>query len=621
MTELPPVPLPVLGLLVVPVLALLAGFALKSRRLTHWPILISCALVAACAAWTLAWCSAGRGLDRPLWTWMLTEKFGVSFGLRVDGLGAAVLAMAALVGGLIHVYAAGYMKDEPAQPRFFLSFHLFFLSMIGLLLSNNLIQLYLFWELMGACSYLLIGYYADRPSARRAAFQAFIVNRIGDFGFLLAVLLLSSAFSGNTRFHILPQITAALQPEAAALIASLLVFAATAKSAQFPLYFWLPDAMEGPTPVSALMHAATMVTAGIFLMVRCWPLISSVPGLPEMIAALGALTALFSAVIACTRKDLKRILAYSTVSHLGLMAMAVGLGQPAAAVFHLLTHGFFKAVLFLCAGNVAHALHQGSASVDETGGLRREMKATFLCFAVAALSASGLWPFAGFYSKDAILDAAMHHGAVWSAVGLAISFLSAFYMGRMLFLVFFGPRPEQKRHGQPHEAEPGLAVPVAFLSIGALAAGWLAAPLSALLGNQGGAQLFPAALPEFSMRVALYGTGAALFGWAVSWLLTMALPSWDWRWRARLPALERAFDKELGYKPLMNGLGSGVWSLAGWIGRAFDKKFWDGLIEASAGASHGLAELGGRWASGRIGDSLWWLAAGSFALLLLGGLR
>jgi NADH-quinone oxidoreductase subunit L len=613
-------PIAVWLLVLAPVSALLLGFFVLrplKPRWTHWPILASCLAVSASAAWLLAWVHAGRGLDVPIYTWMITERWGIPFGVRVDGVGASVLAMVAVVGTLIHVYAAAYMKDDPGLPRFILLFHLFFLAMVGLLMSNNYVQLYLFWELVGAVSYLLIGYWHHKESARRASLQAFLVNRVGDFGLMLAVLILAGRFFGNTRFHLLPQFTAALASEETAVIGWLLFWAATAKSAQFPLYFWLPDAMEGPTPVSALMHAATMVTAGIFLLARSWPLISVVPHLPETIAWVGALTCLGAALIACTKTDLKRILAYSTVSHLGLMTFALGLGQVGAAVFHLVTHGFFKAALFLCAGNIAHAIGKPTATVSEVGGLRRELPVTFACFTAAALSACGLWPLAGFYSKDAILDAAFHHGPVFAAAGVLIAFISAFYMGRMLFLAFFGDRPEQKRSGHPHEVGPVMAVPVVFLSLGAVGAGWLSGGLMKTMLSGWPNPADVPSLPEFSWTVFSMGTGAALLGLAAAYFLTMSRPSWDWRWRASYPGLERLFDSDFGWKPAMAGVAAAARWMADLAGRAFDRGLWDRGIEGTAAASQSLSRAGGRLATGSLSDSLWWLTTGAAGLLAL----
>ncbi len=611
-------PIAVELIFLAPIAALLIGFFGTHRFAPKWtpaPVIASCAVVAACAVWLASRVAfGGYGLDLPLFNWMIAGEWGVSFGVRVDGLSASVLAMVGVVGGLIHVYAATYMAEDEGCSRFFLAFHLFFLAMIGLLLSNNYVQLYLFWELTGLASYLLIGHWYQKASARRAAFQAIMVNRIGDFGLMLGVLILLALFR-NTRFAVLFPVLSAREPALIGLVGLLFFWAACGKSAQFPLYFWLPDAMEGPTPVSALMHAATMVTAGIFLLARSWPLISMVDGLLPIIAAVGAFTAIFSAVVASIKTDLKRILAYSTVSHLGIMAFALGLGQPIAAVFHLITHGFFKAVLFLCAGNIAHAVHKPTVDIKEVGGLRKKMPVTFLCFAVAALSLAGIWPFAGFFSKDAILDAAMTAGGWRAIAGLLIGIGSGFYIFRMLFLAFFGPRSRQEGAHHAHESEPGLAVPVIFLALGALSAGWIHSRFSLVMASGWPAHAGLEALPEFTAAGALKGMMGAFIGIAAAFVWTMALPEWDWTWRAKLPWLERLIDSDFGWKPLMALIARLTKGFADLLGRGWDKGVWDALLEGTAGAARALGSAGSAAVTGSLNDYLWWMVAGTAALL------
>jgi NADH-quinone oxidoreductase subunit L len=625
-------------LFAAPVAAILFGFFIlrpTKPEWTHIPILISCAIVTACAFALAARVYTGHSFDVNVWRWAAVGKWAVDFGLRVDGPGTAVLSMVALVGSLIHVYAAGYMKGDPGFSRFFLVFHLFFLAMIGLLTANNYVQLYLFWELVGVASYLLVGFWFHKESARKAALKAFMVNRIGDFGFLIALLYILSNFKVAHFNLIYLQVAYAQQnaalPEMLPVIGLLLIWAACAKSAQFPLYFWLPDAMEGPTPTSALMHAATMVTAGVFLLVRSWPLIAVTPWLPPLVAGIGAFTAVFAAVIAATKKDLKRILAYSTVSHLGIMMLALGLGQIGLAIFHLVVHGFFKAVLFLCAGNVGHAIHQPTANVDDVGGWRKALPWTYACFLIAALSLSGIWPFAGFFSKDAILDVAWEHGGWIKWASLLIAFGSAFYISRMLFLTFHGDRPEQKGlKAHPHEAEPILVVPVFFIALGAAFAGLLAPGISRLVlyGWSG----LPLGLPGLAGVLNLPGTpeiaqltfkdalgrgcGMAALGFAAAYYLTMVDAGWDWRWRRNSPRLEAAFESDFGWKTFVMWLADRVAAGARFCGRVLDKKWWDGLIEGSADGARGLSETLAGYASGRLNDYLWWIAAA--AALLMG---
>lgn len=623
-------------LFAAPLAAILFGFFVLrplKPEWTHWPILLSC-LTVTFVSLTLA--LSGRSFDVNVFRWAGVGAWGVDFGLRIDGPGVAVLTMVCVVGSLIHLYAAGYMKGDPGFSRFFLVFHLFFLAMIGLLTANNFVQLYLFWELVGLCSYLLIGFWFHKESARKAALKAFLTNRVGDFGFLLALLYILATFK-LTHFNSIYVMVAILQqqggalPPSVAVIGALLIWAACAKSAQFPLYFWLPDAMEGPTPVSALMHAATMVTAGVFLLVRSWPLIAATPSLPPLVAGIGAFTAVFAAVLAATKRDLKRILAYSTVSHLGVMMLALGLGQVGLAVFHLIVHGFFKAVLFLCAGNIGHAIGKPGASVDEVGGWRKALPWTMACFVVAALSLAGVWPLAGFFSKDAILDAAWEAGGWIKWVSPLIAFGSSFYIFRMLFLTFFGDRPEQARlTAHPHEAGASLLAPVLLISVGAACAGLLAPAVEFLVAA--GWRNVPTGLanvpgllnltgspfvPELGAKDMLGRGGAmAALGLAAAYCWTMVDAGWDWRWRRRLPALEAAFDADLGWTVVVGRLASGVAAGARFAGRVLDKRWWDGAIEGAASGARGAAEALSGWSQGRLNDSLWWMAAG--AALLLG---
>ncbi|MDX6769123.1 MAG: NADH-quinone oxidoreductase subunit L [Elusimicrobiota bacterium] len=621
----PEVALPVKLLFGAPTAAILFGFFVMRRlkpEWTHWPILASCAAVCASAAWLAAFVHAGHGFDQPLWTWAMVGDWGVAFGVRLDGPSAAVLAMVAFVGSLIHVYAAGYMKGDPGFNRFFLVFHLFFLAMIGLLLSNDYVQLYLFWELVGVASYLLVGFWWHKESARKAALKAFLTNRVGDLGFLVSVVLILLVFK-TTRLQLVYMTVAGKQPELLALIAFGLFWAACAKSAQWPLYWWLPDAMEGPTPTSALMHAATMVTAGVFLLVRSWPLIDAVPGMGEAIAWIGAGTALGAAVLAGTKRDLKQVLAYSTVSHLGLMMLALGLGQVGVAVFHLIVHGFFKAVLFLCAGNVAHALHQSTASIDQVGGFRRAMPLTYACFVVAALSLAGVFPFAGFFSKDAILDAAWHHGGALGWLGMAVSAGSAFYVFRLLFLTFHGARAEQTGPAaHPHEADAVMTVPVVFLAAGAAVVGWLGPMVVTTLSSgwthvPQGVPVMPGdiALPHVNYAVAAMGTAFAALGAGAAWWLTMKDAGWDWRWRREAPWADRLYASDFGWKSLCDAFVRGVVRLGGFVGVVLDKRWWDGLLEGSTAAARVAGDAVERAALGRVNDYLWWMLAGTAILL------
>ena len=392
--------------------------------------------------------------------WLSISNLEVPIEFRVDGLTTMMLSMVTFVSSLVAIFAVGYMAGDPGYPRFFALIGLFVFSMTGLVLSNNYLLTYVFWEGVGVCSYLLIGYWHTRPAAATAALKAFLVNRIGDFGFALAIFWLWAVVPGHDLSYgnILNESTLAALPEAAKVGIPLLLFwAATAKSAQIPLYVWLPDAMEGPTPVSALIHAATMVTAGVYLIARSMPLIALAPGVQVLIAVTGCATALLSASIALTQNDLKRVMAYSTVSQLGYMFMGLGAGVSdvaqlavVAAMFHLFTHAFFKALLFLASGSVMHAMGD-VIDMRRFGGLRHRLPFTHLTFAVGGLALAGIFPFAGFFSKDEILLAlksASHSaaGQGWRWVYLLIYWvaivtvlMTAFYTARAYFMTFWGP--------------------------------------------------------------------------------------------------------------------------------------------------------------------------------------
>ncbi len=445
----------------IPCLPLLGAIiaALGARRLrssSHVPVVagIVLAFLFSCGALFSADPEATTLVGR----WLTFSNLEVPVEFRVDGLTTMMLSMVTFVSSLVAIFAVGYMATDPGYPRFFALIGLFVFSMTGLVLSNNYLLTYAFWEGVGVCSYLLIGYWHTRPAAATAALKAFLVNRIGDFGFAIAIFWLWAVLPDHDlRYdNILSASTLAALPEAAKIGIPLLLFwAATAKSAQIPLYVWLPDAMEGPTPVSALIHAATMVTAGVYLIARSMPLIALAPGVQVLIAVTGCATALLSASIALTQNDLKRVMAYSTVSQLGYMFMALGAGvrdvaqlAVVAAMFHLFTHAFFKSLLFLASGSVMHAMGD-VIDMRRFGGLRHRLPFTHLTFAVGGLALAGIFPLAGFFSKDEILLAlrsAAHSGAGWGWVytlvywvATVVVFMTAFYTGRAYFMTFWGP--------------------------------------------------------------------------------------------------------------------------------------------------------------------------------------
>jgi NADH-quinone oxidoreductase subunit L len=390
---------------------------------------------------------------------------GVNASILWDPLSATMVLIVTGVGALIHIYSIGYMHGDPGYGRYFAYLNLFAASMLVLVLADNYGFLFLGWELVGLCSYLLISFWYEKPSAAAAGKKAFVVNRIGDFGFLIAMMIIFATFGTLSYATVFTEAPVLLTEGTATAITLLLLVGAAGKSAQLPLYVWLPDAMEGPTPVSALIHAATMVTAGVYLVARSGALFQLAPFSAGTVATVGALTAVFAAVIAIGQKDIKRVLAYSTISQLGYMFMGVGVGAYVAGVFHLTTHAFFKALLFMGAGSVIHAM-RGEQDMEKMGGLRKAMPWTFITMVVAWLAIIGIPPFAGFWSKDEILAFTFDKGggylALW-VIGLITAGLTAFYMSRMMFLTFWG-KPRWAEGEDPHESPATMVVPLVALA-------------------------------------------------------------------------------------------------------------------------------------------------------------
>src|SRR5690348_5996348 len=443
--------------------------------------------------------------------WLDLGDFQVDLGLRLDPLSLLMLLIVTGVASVIHIYSWGYMREDPAFSRFFACLSLFTFSMLGIVLANNLVQLFIFWELVGVSSYLLIGFWYERTQAADAGKKAFLTNRLGDFGFLLGILTVWLAL-GSLNFSLLEQKLAS-NPQALGTLttlAGLLLFCgAVGKSAQFPLHVWLPDAMEGPTPVSALIHAATMVAAGVYMLCRVFFLLNA-PAL-EVISWVGGFTALLAAVIAIQQNDIKRILAYSTLSQLGFMVMGVGLGGPKQAMFHLTTHAFFKALLFLGAGSVIMAMHH-EQDIWKMGALRQKMWSTFWTFLFGTIALAGIVPFSGFYSKDAILAvAAKNHAYGQFALGVTVAILTAFYMFRLVFVVFAQPA-KSGAAGHATESPPVMVIPLRILAVFSLIGGFIG--LENIYGKQ-----FDAGTAEHSVSVGaqiiapfVEAPWAALFG-------------------------------------------------------------------------------------------------------------
>jgi NADH-quinone oxidoreductase subunit L len=544
----------------------------------------------------------GGGRTEALWPWIPADGGPMAtVGVLVDGLSAAMLVLITLVSLLVQVYSLAYLHEEPpaALGRYYAYQSLFAVSMLGLVLSPSFVQMFVFWELVGLCSYLLIGFWYDRPTAARAALKAFWITKLGDLGFITGIVMLWAAtgtFHFGTLFGMARQGT--LPAEGLGLVMFLIYLGAVGKSAQFPLHVWLPDAMEGPTPVSALIHAATMVTAGVFLVTRAQPLFALTPGVLTLIGWVGAGTALLAATMACVESDIKRVLAYSTVSQLGYMMAAAGALAAGAGFFHLLTHGLFKALLFLGAGAVIHAL--GTNDIFRMGGLFKAMPQTGIVFLVGTLALAGVWPLAGFFSKEAVLAGVWEGEMIVPFLLLALTaFLTAFYMFRVVFIAFFG-RAHAADH--LHDAPVLMAVPLWILAV-------LTAGLGLYLAAGGGEHHGPGWLPVLSLGLAAGGIALA---WAT---YARGLVSAD-----RLAALFRPIDflarRRYGLDALYTGLYGGFIlgfsRLVGWV----DRYVVDGVLNVLSAWTLTGGDLLRRIQSGQPQDYVYGVAFGALLLFV-----
>jgi NADH-quinone oxidoreductase subunit L len=446
--------------------------------------LLSLLLALGCL-WQFAQGDTTQAFEQTLYAWT-AGPLHIDVGFQLDSLSAVMLFVVTFVGFWIHVYSVGYMGHDEGYRRYFAYLNLFMAAMLLLILGSNYLVMFVGWEGVGLCSYLLIGFYYDQPFPPYAGKKAFIVNRVGDFAFLLGMFALIANFGTLKYSELFPKIAAqpslvtgpyALGLSLAGFVALFFFIGAMGKSAQIPLYVWLPDAMAGPTPVSALIHAATMVTAGVYMVVRTNVIYQLAPGVSQFVAVIGAATAIFAASIGLAQTDIKKVLAYSTVSQLGYMFLAAGLGAYSAAIFHLGTHAFFKALLFLGSGSVIHAMG-GEQDMTKMGGLKGTLKQTFYTFVIGALAIAGIFPFAGFFSKDEILRTAAANGQwVLYAVGLITAGLTAFYMFRAVFLTFWGHfRGTHEQEHHLHESPPSMTIPLWILAIGAVTTGFLGLP-------------------------------------------------------------------------------------------------------------------------------------------------
>lgn len=504
--------------------------------------------------------------------------FYVPIGVTIDGLSKVMLLVVTGIGTLVHVYSLVYMGEDESEARFFGNLSLFMFSMLGIVLANNFAMMFIFWELVGVSSYLLIGHWFTRDSAAAAANKAFIANRIGDFGFMLGILMVWTA-TGTVVFTEMQAALPNLSLTAGFLtLSTLLIFCgAVGKSAQLPLHVWLPDAMEGPTPVSALIHAATMVAAGVYMLARVSFLIELSPGAQSVIAWVGILTAILSALMATQQDDIKRILAYSTLSQLGYMISAIGLAAPGAAMFHLFTHAFFKALLFLAAGAIIHAMHH-EQDIWKMGGLSDKMKWTFLTFTAGYLALIGTPFFSGFFSKDVILLAAWHHDKFIFLFALITAFLTAFYMTRLFVVTFLGPaRSDGASHA--HDGPATMTGPLIVLAIFSVIAGY-GFIKNAALGEH---------LLQSVEEIEKLGSGALVTTLATCAFLAGVGSGYAlYKGQAKDPILIPLFKNKFYFDELYAALIAGTQELLATIARYLDQWLIDGvLVRGSCGLAWG----------------------------------
>jgi NADH-quinone oxidoreductase subunit L len=569
--------------------------------------------------------------------WLRSGDFQVGFSFYLDQLSLVMMLVVTGVGFLIHIYSVGYMWDDDGYYRFMAYLNLFMFFMLTLVLAKNYLMMFIGWEGVGLASYLLVGFWFTKDSAASAGKKAFIVNRIGDFGFLIALFLLIKHF-GTLDFTALFSRIQPLAPESAGTglltaIGLLLMVGAAGKSAQIPLYVWLPDAMEGPTPVSALIHAATMVTAGVYMVARSHMIFERAPSAMIVVAIIGTLTALFAATIGIAQTDIKKVLAYSTVSQLGYMFMACGVGAFSAGIFHLMTHAFFKGLLFLAAGSVIHGVG-GEQDMRKMGGLRSYMPWTFLTMSIATFTIAGFPPLAGFFSKDEILWKTYASGnwVLW-LIGVITAFITSFYMFRLWFMTFFGdyrgttadPHGHHDRahghgHGEPHESPWVMLGPLAVLALLSVIGGWVG------IGDRFDHFLTPVfqAGGEFTRETSeaagktteyvlmAISVAAALLGYLFAWLLYSSKPQLPARIAEKLGGFYRAVANKyyvdqlyaiLFVNPVLEGSTTILW-------KGVDQKVIDGTVNGAADAARHVSDEVRHMQSGNIRSYAGWVAAG-----------
>ena len=610
-----------------------AGFLINGMLGKHLPkvLVTTVALLAPLAAFLAVLGNAvGFFGDMPMLnvpvvetfgTWINTSALHVTFTFVLDQLSLVMLLVVTGVGFLIHIYSAGYMKGDEGYARYFSYLNLFLFFMTTLVLAGNALLMFVGWEGVGLASYLLIGFWFQKKSAADAGKKAFVVNRIGDFGFLIGMFLLLANFGTLTFSEIAAKLSAnpAWTGGVLTVTALCLLLGATGKSAQLPLYIWLPDAMEGPTPVSALIHAATMVTAGVYMIARTHVLFDHSPFALSVVAIIGAATALFAATIGLVQNDIKRVLAYSTISQLGYMFLACGVAAYSAAIFHLVTHAFFKALLFLAAGSVIHGLG-GEQDLRKMGGLRKKLPVTFWTMTAGVIAIAGIWPFAGFFSKDAILYAAFLQGTsgkvLWF-VGLVTALLTAFYMFRLWYLTFWGESRSPEIH--PHESPWSMLGPLVVLALLSVCGGWIGIErFGVFLAPSVGASATDAGSAQLELILSVAAVAVALLGWYIAYIFYLRKPQQPAELAATLPTgykilFNKYYVDEFYGATVVKPLFAISTYVLGWV---VDKAILGGATWLLGGIATFSGALLQRWQSGNLRSYAAWLAAGAAAVLL-----
>ena len=592
--------------------ALLTAFGRSLRTTGAWV-----AIAASLGSLVLALLIAGERLAgaedySQSYDWLAFGTATLSVGIDVTNLTSLMMVVVTLVGFLVNVYSYGYMRDDERLTVFYAYVQLFLASMLGLVLADNLLMLYIFWELVGVCSFLLIGFWYYKPEARDAAKKAFIVTRVGDLGLLIAVLLLfwympGHALDFSSIGNVFGNDSGAISAGITTLIALLIFLGAVGKSGQFPLHVWLPDAMEGPTPISALIHAATMVAAGVFLVARTYPIFEASPEAMTTVAVIGAFTAIFAATIALAQNDIKRVLAYSTVSQLGYMMLGLGVGSVVAGMFHLFTHAFFKALLFLAAGSVIHAVH--TQDIREMGGLAGRMKTTAWTFGIGALALAGIPPLAGFWSKDAILAAALDQNPLLFVVGAVTAFLTALYMSRLFYMVFAG-KPKDGSHAHAHESPAVMTVPLVVLAALSVVAGFVETPWYGWFGEW----LTGESAHHAGYLAMIVATAAGLLGLYLGWLIWQKGTVDGKALAARMPGLVRVLERKYYIDEFYDLVFVRSLRRLGYVLRAIDGLVVDGAVRLVAATAQAVGRLNTRMQSGQLQG---YLLAAVFSVVIL----